>query len=449
MSEMPIDGAKTGINTTRSNLMSFNQSSGSLSVTIESRRPQLKPPRPQRHAGRFVVFLALVILVVATGLLIIGLLPRFHDEVERRQTADAIRLAAKKVQVVRPKEAPPEFEFSLPGAAEALTQATLYARINGYLKQRLVDIGDHVEAGQLLAVIDAPDIDTQLNQAIAELARSRAALAIAGLNYDREKHLLQTRVVSQQEYDQNEDIFNEATANVKANEANVQNLMAQQGFERITAPFTGTITARFVDVGALLAVGNSTTTSPTLFTISKTDILRVFAYVPQTYVSSVQPRQNVEVLAPEYPQRVFKGKVTRVADALDPSSGTERVEVQLPSEGGALKAGMYLTLRFHVRTAEPVLIAPASTLDIGRDGTRVATLLADHRIAFKTITIGRDFGTTVEITAGLTSDDLLVDNPSMELVEGAKVAAEGMEGNSQPSHKRISLETKKSGGNGS
>jgi RND family efflux transporter MFP subunit len=429
--------------------MSFNHSGGSLSVTIESRRPQPKPPaRDERHPGRFLV-LALAILVVATGLLIVGLLPRFHDKVERSQTADAMRSAAEKVQVVRPKEAPSEFEFSLPGAAEALTQATLYARINGYLKQRLVDIGDHVEAGQLLAVIDAPDIDTQLNQAIAELARSRAALVIAGLNYDREKHLLQTRVVSQQEYDQNQDIFNEATANVKANEANVQNLMAQQGFERITAPFTGTITARFVDVGALLAVGNSTTTSPTLFTISKTDILRVFAYVPQTYVSSVQPRQNVEVLAPEYPQRVFKGKVTRVADALDPSSGTERVEVQLPSEGGALKAGMYLTLRFHVRTAEPVLIVPASTLDIGRDGTRVATLLADHRIAFKTITIGRDFGTTVEITAGLTSDDLLVDNPSMELVEGAKVAAEGMEGNSQPSHKRISLETKKSGGNGS
>jgi RND family efflux transporter MFP subunit len=422
--------------------MSFNHSSGSLSVTIESRRPQPKPPRHERHTGRFVV-LALAILVVATGLLIIGLLPRFHDEVERGQTAAAIRLAAKKVQVVRPKEAPPEFEFSLPGAAEALTQATLYARINGYLKQRLVDIGDHVEAGQLLAVIDAPDIDTQLNQAIAELGRSRAALAIAGLNYDREKRLLQTRVVSQQEYDQNQDIFNEATANVKANEANVQNLMAQQGFERITAPFTGTITARFVDVGSLLAVGNSTTFSPTLFTISKTDILRVFAYVPQTYVSSVQPGQNVEVLAPEYPQRVFKGKVTRVADALDPSSRTERVEVQLPSEGGALKAGMYLTVRFHVRTAEPVLIVPASTLDIGRDGTRVATLMPDHRIAFKTITIGRDFGTTVEITAGLTSDDLLVDHPSMELVEGAKVDAEGMEGNSHPSHKPISLETKK------
>jgi multidrug efflux pump subunit AcrA (membrane-fusion protein) len=177
--------------------------------------------------------------------------------------------------------------------------------------------------------------------------------------------------------------------------------------------------------------------------------LRVFAYVPQTYVSSVQPGQNVDVLAPEYPQRVFKGKVTRVADALDPNSRTERVEVQLPSEGGALKAGMYLTLRFHVRTAEPVLIVPASTLNIGRDGTRVATLLADHRIAFKKITIGRDFGTTVEITAGLTSNDLLVDNPSTELVEGDKVEPEGNEGNSQPSQKRLSLETKNSGQNGS
>ncbi len=235
MSEMLIDRIKTGANTTRSNLMSFNHSSGSPSVTIEGRRPQPKPTRHERHAGRFVV-LALAILVVATGLLIIGLLPRFHDDVERRQTADAIRLGANKVQVVRPKESPPEFEFSLPGAAEALTQATLYARINGYLKQRLVDIGDHVEADQLLAVIDAPDIDTQLNQAIAQLARSRAALTIAGLNYDREKSLLQTRVVSQQEYDQNQDIFNEATANVKANEANVQNLMVQQGFEELLHP---------------------------------------------------------------------------------------------------------------------------------------------------------------------------------------------------------------------
>ena len=428
--------------------MSFNQSSGSPSITIESRRPQPKPPRHVRHAGRIVV-LALAILIVATGLLIFGVLPRFHDEVERDQTADAIRLAAKEVQVVKPKEAPPEFEFSLPGAAEALTQTTLYARSNGYLKQRFVDIGDHVEAGQLLAVIDAPDVDTQLNQATAQLARGRAALVIAGLNYNREKSLLQTKVVSQQEYDQNQDIFNEAVANVKANEANVQNLMAQQGFERITAPFTGTITARFVDVGALLATGTSTTFSPTLFNISRTDILRVFAYVPQTYVSSVQPGQNVDVLAPEYPKRVFKGKVTRVADALDPGSRTERVEVQLPSEGGALKAGMYLTLRFHVRTAEPVLIVPATTLQIGRDGTRVATLLPDHRIAFKKITIGRDFGTTVEITAGLTGNDLLVDNPSTELVEGDKVAPEGNEGNLQPSHKRISLETKKGGWNGS
>jgi RND family efflux transporter MFP subunit len=428
--------------------MSFNKSNGATSATIESRRPQPKPPRHKRHAGR-LLFFALAILVIVTGLLIMGLLPRLHDGVERSRTTDAIQLAAKRVQIVRPKEAPPEFEFSLPGAAEALTQATLYARINGYLKERLVDIGDHVEEGQLLAVIDAPDVDSQLNQAIAELARSRAALNIARLNYDREKRLLETRVVSQQEYDQNQDVFNEATANVKTSEANVQNLVAQQGFERITAPFTGTITARFVDVGSLLAVGNSITTSPNLFTISRTDILRVFGYVPQTYVSSVQPGQNVDVLAPEYPQRVFKGKVTRVADALDPGSRTERVEVQLPSEGGALKAGMYLTVRFHVRTAEPVLIVPATTLEIGRDGTRVATLLADHRIAFKKITIGRDFGTTVEITAGLTSNDLLVDNPSTELVDGAKVEPEAIEGSSQPSHKRISLETKKSGRNGS
>jgi membrane fusion protein, multidrug efflux system len=394
------------------------------SQTVERSPSRADPKRRGTHekkrSGRLVIF-ALVFGVGLIALLVSGLLPRLHDKAEQKETAKDIALGVNKVAVVRPKLAPREFEFSLPGSAEALTQATLYARINGYLKERMVDIGDHVKAGETLAVIDAPDIDAQLNQARAQLEQARAAVTIARLNYDREKYLLKTRVDSQQLYDEMKATFDEATANVKAAQAKVQNLTVEQGYEKITAPFTGVITARYVDVGALLAVGTSITTSPSLFTLQRTDILRIYIYVPQAYLASVQPGQEVDVLAPEYPNRVFKGKVTRIADALDPASRTERVEIQLPSANDTLRPGMYLTVHFHVKTAEPVFIVPATALDIRRDGPRVATVTPNYRIAFKKVTLGRDFGTTVEIVAGLGPHALLVANPSLDLVDGAVI----------------------------
>ena len=319
-----------------------------------------------------------------------------------------------------PTRSPPQFDFSLPGSAEALNTATLYARVNGYLKSRLVDIGDRVETGQLLAVIDAPDLDAQLNQTRAQLEQFRAAQGIAQVTFDREKRLLAQKVVSKQEYDQSESAFNQAVANVKSAEANVQNLTAQQGFERITAPFTGVITTRSLDDGALISSGSGTT-APSIYTLVQSDILRVFIYVPQSYVANVNVGQEVTVSAPDYPQKIFKGRVTRLAEALDPAARTERVEIQIPSEGGKLLPGMYLTIRFQVQQTEPALMVPANTVDIRREGPRVALVTADQKVKYQLVKLGRDFGKTIEIVDGLSGNETLVVNPSTDLVDGMKV----------------------------
>ena len=339
---------------------------------------------------------------------------------ERDKTSQSVAAGSITVRVTRPTKSPPVFDFNLPGSSEPLTTATLYARVNGYLKSRLVDIGDHVEAGQLLAEIDAPDLDAQLNASRATLEQTKAALDIANVTYEREKRLLEQKVVSKQEYDQSEATFHQAVANVKTAEANVQNLSVQQGFEKITAPFTGIVTTRFLDDGALIASG-STTTTPSIFTLSQTDILRVFIYVPQAYAPNVQTGQEVEVTVPEYPQKVFKGKVTRTADSLDPTARTERVEIQLPSEQGRLLPGMYLTIRFKVQQSEPALIVPSNTVDIRREGPRVAVVDSDNKVHYRDVKMGRDFGLTIEVVSGLQGNESLVINPTTDLVEGEKV----------------------------
>jgi membrane fusion protein, multidrug efflux system len=224
--------------------------------------------------------------------------------------------------------------------------------------------------------------------------------------------LLKGAVVSQEEFDESAAKYNQAVANVKAAEANVQNLLAQQGFERITAPFAGTITARYIDVGAFLAVGTSTTSSPSLFALSQTDILRVFISVPQICTNSVHPGMKVDIALPEFPTETFPGTVTRMADALDSSSRTEQVEIQLGSQNGKILPGKYLNV---VRQAEPSLIVPASTLVIRDEDVRIATVTPDHWVIYKNVKLGRDFGTTTEILDGLNDNDLLVLNPPPDL----------------------------------
>ena len=387
----------------------------------------LRPPasaarKDQPKNGKYGRFLLLVLgLILFLALLaFFGIRNFFSNRREQADTAKAVQAGAVTVQVVKPARTPPSFDFSLPGSAEALNTATLYARVNGYLKSRLVDIGDRVETGQLLAVIDAPELDAQLNQSRAQLEQFRAALGIAQVTFDREKRLLEQKVVSKQEYDQSEATYNQAVANVKSAEANVQNLTAQQGFEKITAPFTGVITTRYLDDGALISSGGGTT-APSIYTLVQSDILRVFINVPQSYVANLSVGQEMAVSAVDFPQKVFKGRLTRMADSLDPSTRTERVEIQIPSEGGKLLVGMYLTIRFQVQQDEPALVVPANTVDIRREGPRVLVMTPDKTLKYQKVKLGRDFGKTIEIVEGLTGNESLVVNPSTDLVEGMKV----------------------------
>ena len=382
----------------------------------QGRGPQ---PPPKGGIGKFLLIVLGVALVLGV-LAFFGITGAVTKHHERDKTSQAVEAGAMTVRVTKPTRSPPVFDFHLPGNSEPLTTATLYARVNGYLKSRLVDIGDRVEAGQLLATVDAPELDAQLNASRAQLEQSRAALGIAKVTYEREKRLLEQKVVSKQEYDQAEANYNQALANVKTAEANVQNLTVQQGFEKITAPFTGVVTTRFLDDGALIASGSATTT-PAIYTVSQTDILRVFIYVPQAYAPNVQTGQEVEVSAPEFPQKVFKGKVTRTADALDPVARTERVEIQIPSEQGRLLPGMYLNIRFKVQQSEPALVVPANTVDIRKEGPRVAVLDKDQKLRYREVKLGRDFGQTIEIASGLQGNETVVVNPSTDLVEGEKV----------------------------
>lgn len=379
-----------------------------------------RPPEQKKGNWKWFFLIVIGVLLLLGGLLFFGVFHALHNRHEREDTAKAVQAGAATVQVVKPSRSPATFEFSLPGAAEALSTATLYARINGYLKQRLVDIGDRVETGQLLAVIDAPDIDAQLNQARAQLQQTRAAKEIAQVTFNREKELLQQKVVSKQEYDQSEATLNQAFANVQAGEANVQNLTAQQGFEKITAPFTGVITARFLDSGALIAGGGGST-APSIYTEVQSDVLRVYIYVPQAYVANINVGQEVEVTASEFPQNVFKGKVTRTADALDPTARTMRTEIQLPSENGKLLPGMYLSIKFRVEQSEPALTVPANTLDIRREGPRVAIVDAQNKLRYRQVKLGRDFGKTLEIVDGLKGSENLVVNPTTDMLEGETV----------------------------
>ena len=252
-------------------------------------RGQASTPR-KGGIGKFL----LIVLGVALALGVLaffGISGAVAKHREREKTTQSVEAGASTVRVTKPTRSPPVFDFHLPGSSEPLTTATLYARVNGYLKSRLVDIGDRVEKGQLLAEIDAPDLDAQLNASRAQLEQNRAALGIAKVTYEREQRLLEQKVVSKQEYDQAEANYNQAVANVKTAEANVQNLSVQQGFERIIAPFTGVVTTRFLDDGALIASGSSTSTTE-IYTVSQTDILRVFICVPQAYAPNARPARK-------------------------------------------------------------------------------------------------------------------------------------------------------------
>jgi RND family efflux transporter MFP subunit len=359
---------------------------------------------------------ALAVLAALAG---IGIVPRL----ERRAELDRARARAEAgthVSVVSPRAAAKETVLTLPGGTQAIQETTLYARTSGFLGQRKADIGDRVEAGQLLAVIESPELDQELERASVHLDEARANLALAKSTLQRIASLLRTHAVSEQEYDDQKVRVNTAEAAVKAGEADVRRLSALQSYEKVVAPFAGTITARNVDKGALVTSGSGSTVT-SLFSIADSSGLRVFVDVPQNASAGVAEQQDADVLVRERPGKAFKAKVVRTARSLDPSTRTLRTELYLANPDGLLLPGMYVQVKLTVGNENPGVLIPARTLVLGKEGPRVVVVTPAKRLELRTVKLGRDFGPEIEVTQGLDVKEQLVENPTNDLESGQLV----------------------------
>ena len=400
-----------------------------------------QPPRPSRGVLTFLFFAAGIAVLVA---FFAGYLPRkSRQETVVRETA-VEESQAPGVNVVQAVPSQATSSLVLPGNVAALTEAPILARADGYLKSRYVDIGDKVKAGQLLAEIDAPELDQQVRQAQATLTQTQAALEQAKSNYQqgqanqalaaitakRWAHLVVKGAVSLQENDQyqaqlkaqtaNLDALSKAIeaakSNVAAAQANLGRLKELQGYEQVRAPFTGVITVRNVDVGALITTGQTL-----IYRIAQTNILRTYVDVPQGNAPDMRVGQPAVLRIPDLAGRRFIGHVTRVANALDPASRTMLTEVQVPNPDGTLRPGMYALVDLNVIRKEPPILIPGDALVVRANGTLAAVVGPDHVVHFHKIDVGRDFGDKVEVLSGLSTGDLVVVNPSDVVQEGAKV----------------------------
>lgn len=388
----------------------------------------------RRWPGPRVLGIGALAAVAVIGALTVGTLPRWRRLREVDAAATAAAAAPPRVTVAVARRFAPNAERVLPGNSLPLMEASLYARTTGFLKSRRVDIGDQVKEGQLLAEISAPDIDDQLQQAKANLALAKANLPLAEANAEVAKATLDRYVQSGPgtgatllQIDQQRATVKTTAAQVEAtkasiqvNEAAVQRYTDLQGFQKIIAPFPGTITARNVDPGDLISA-DSPSTSKELFHLMRTDTLRVFVNVPQVFATGIKVGHGATVYRREDPLKQFTGKVTRTADALDPNTRTLLTEIQVPNPDNALRPGMYLQVKFDFdRKLLPVLI-PAAALVTRTGGPRIAVLDDQHRVQYRTVELGRDFGTEIAVIAGLNPGETIVVHPGDDLPEGTVV----------------------------
>jgi RND family efflux transporter MFP subunit len=387
----------------------------------------------------FMNKVAIITTVALTALLAVALTagPWGRIEQERKRKAEAEAATSRpQVTVVEGRSLASEAEQVLPGSAGPLMEAGLYPRATGYIKTRLVDIGDRVQKGQLLAVIAAPDLDDQLANATANLAQARAnwekAKASAELSEkveNRYRTLLSTGHTSQQEYEiklktygLDKAAVGATEAAIKVNEAAVQRLTGMQAFKKIVAPFAGVITARHIDPGDLVwADSRAPGGSRELFHLMRTDILRVLVDVPQELATSIKVGQRASIYRREGPAKQFSGKVTRTAEALGPKTRTMRTEVQVANPDNVLRPGMDLQVKFVFRNEHRAILIPGAAVVRRAGAPRVAVLDDQHRVQYRTVQLGRAQGAEVEVLAGLTAGEPIVLHPGDNLAEGTVV----------------------------
>jgi RND family efflux transporter MFP subunit len=384
-------------------------------VTVEEPKPA---SNPQGNSARRW-WIAVLALVIVAAIVVSGILPRIHARADLdKETAE---MAIPTVSVVQPKRGAPAQEVVLPANVQAYIDAPIYARTNGYLKHWYVDIGAHVKAGQLLADIETPEVDQQLRQSKADLATSEANLNLSRITNDRYADLLKTDSVSKQDADNAAGDYAAKQATVQSAQANVKRLEELQAFEKIYAPFEGVITARNTDIGALIDSGSSGGTRTELFHIAQPDKLRVYVSVPEAYSQAAKPGLTADLALAEFPGRLFPGTLVRTAEAIDQSTRTLLVEIRVNNPTGTLLSGAYAEVHLKLPTATAAFILPVNALLFREEGLRVAAVTDGKHAVLKPVTLGHDFGSEVEVVAGLAGNESIIVNPPDSIVSGEEV----------------------------
>lgn len=435
-----------------------------------SNEPLADVAQNRGHSPRHWLLFLFLLLAAAALVVVFGWMPRHKQTEEITQEAQARTNERPRVEVIKVTAAQPGGELAVPGTTLSYTEASIYARASGYVTRRLVDIGDHVRKGQMLAVIDSPDLDQQVAQAHSAIAQSEASLAqmeaqlhLAQVNWDRYKVLVAKGVFSRQDGDTQEANFRVGEANVNAakstiqgNRENLQRLVVLQQYERVTAPFSGVVTARNIDVGVLIsgqgsglagstplpgttqagAEGNNAGASGSLsssvapstggaqggamFTLASLDPLRILVSVPEAYAQYIQIGQAANLSFNQIPGDKFQGIITRTSASIDQNTRTLLVEVQVRNPRERLMPGMYVVVGFSQMKAAPSIVVPGESIFV-RNGVSMVAVVADNRVQFQPIKIGRDYGEQTEITGGLQSGDVIVRTLSDEVENGVEV----------------------------
>jgi RND family efflux transporter MFP subunit len=416
---------------------------------VEHDRIDLNVPAARKG---WLVALAVGIVLAVTVLLLVGVLPRVRAERILRADANAQASTALPVSVITPVRAPAVIELRVPATLRPWQEVSIFSRTTGYLKKYNVDISEQVTKGQLMATIDTPEVDAQLRGAQATLQQEEAAQAKAKTDFEFAKSTLQryeqlqkTNSVTQQELASYQANFNaaqstlrSAAANVAVGNAEVKRLSDMQSFEKLVAPFSGVVTGRAYDVGAMILANPTTADTMPLFKIAENDVLRAFVYVPQTYSLTIQKGMEVKLTVRERPNRVFTGSVMGTTNYLDPAARSLMTEVKVSNTDFALLPGMYVEAIFQVKRESPPLIIPAAALVAGADGNKVG-VVTDGKLHFRKVQVGVDSGNTIEIVSGLKGDEQIVGNPGEKTIEGASVRISGAESAPTPTTSPTSI----------
>lgn len=372
-------------------------------------------PASTASAKRRRIAATVLVLLIVSGL-VLGYLPRWHQR--RTAMADMIELAIPTVSVTSPRPGDPGNGLVLPAEIRPWREASIFARANGYLKDWVADIGAHVRAGQLLAEIETPDLDQQLEQAKAQLVLAQANLHLAQITDDRWKELLKTASVSEQAAAEKAAARETAAASVEAEGANMRRLQELVSFQRVVAPFAGTITLRSTDIGDLIVAGSG---GRELFHMAQTEKLRVYVRVPEPYALGIAPGQTATLTTPAAPGRSFEAKVTTTSEAISATSRTLLTELEVDNSKNQILPYSFGELILKGNNSAPPLTLPSNTLLFRAQGLQVGVVRPDGTVEMRPVQVGRDFGQTVEITGGATPADRVIVDPTDSLVTGVKV----------------------------